>query len=144
MERENIAYRYCLKHHWQAAHQKTKDKEPEFNKIPICYTKEEEDIWFLDKQGDVTTGATVVRRCVDTVCVVVTGIVDSRCVNDRVENRGASDKRSRLWRVIGGLDERCRTRLKTGELATGEVGCSESLEDGARGVGRVLVESRWS
>ncbi|CAN6883660.1 unnamed protein product [Brassica oleracea] len=109
MERENIAYRYCLKHHWQAAHQKTKDKEPEFNKIPICYTKEEEDVWFLDKQGDVTTGATVVRRCVDTGCVVVTGIVDSRCVNDRVENRGASDRRSRLWRVIGGRDERCRT-----------------------------------
>ncbi|CAN7019140.1 unnamed protein product [Brassica oleracea var. botrytis] len=71
MERENIAYRYCLKHHWQTAHQKTKDKESEFNKILICYTKGEqsnlleEDVWFLDKQGDVTTtGADVVRRCV--------------------------------------------------------------------------------
>ena len=58
----------------------------------------------------MTTGATVVtRRCVDTGCVVVTGIVDCRCVNDRVENRGASDMRSRLWRVIGGRDERCKT-----------------------------------
>ena len=51
------------------------------------------------------------------VCVVDTGIVDSRCVNDRVENRGARDR---------------------------EVSCSESLEDGTRGVGRVLVELRWS
>lgn len=37
-----LAYRYCLKHHWQAAHQKTKDKESEFNKIPIFYTKGEQ------------------------------------------------------------------------------------------------------
>lgn len=36
----------------------------------------------------MTNGAAVVRRCVDTGCVVVTGIVDSRCVDDRVENMG--------------------------------------------------------
>ncbi|KAG2329171.1 hypothetical protein Bca4012_021231 [Brassica carinata] len=38
--------------------------------------------------GDVTTGVAVFRRCVYTGCVLVTGIVDSRCVDDRVENRG--------------------------------------------------------
>lgn len=49
----------------------------------------------------MTIGAALVKRFVDTGCIVVTGIVDSRCVDDKVENMGANDKRSRFWRVIG-------------------------------------------